>query len=89
MRKKQNTLSDIETARLVLDQILPFFSVSFLKSLFSNAVTGIFNIIAMKIPIKIGESIFIINDSIDNDLSMLFIIPNRTIEITAMPSHFK
>ena len=63
--------------------------VRFLKSLFSNAVTGIFNIIAMKIPIKIGESIFIINDSIDNDLSMLFIIPNRTIEITAMPSHFK
>jgi hypothetical protein len=31
----------------------------------------------------------VINDSIDNDLSMLFIIPNRTIEITAMPSHFK
>ena len=57
MRKKAVILKVIETARLIFDQIFPFLRVSLPKILFSNKLTGMFNIIAIKIPIKIGDNV--------------------------------
>jgi hypothetical protein len=89
IKKKQVRLNTIETARLIFAQIFPFLRVSLPKILFSNTLTGIFNIIAIKIPIKSGEISFNISDSTDIVFSILFIIPNSNIETTKIPSHFR
>jgi hypothetical protein len=89
--KSKNTaiLNDIDTIRFIFDHITPFFCVSFLNTLFSKKVTGMFNTKAKSTPNKTGEIAVNINENVERDSSKFMIMPISNIEATNIPSHFK